>query len=109
MEPRRIDSETDRPGPGRGSGSGRALVIEPHVRNRMPASASARAALRSPAAKLDEAVGLAQAIDLEVVETGIVPVGGIRPATRFECELEDPVLKRSLRHAYDVIVLPVRG
>jgi len=81
LEPRRIDSETDRPGPGRGSGSGRAFVIEPHVRNRMPASASARAALRSPAAKLDEAVGLAQAIDLEVVETGIVPVGGIRPAT----------------------------
>src|SRR5437660_5645454 len=47
----------------------------------MPASASARAALRSPAAKLDEAVGLARAIDLEVVDTGIVPVGDIRPAT----------------------------
>ena len=35
--------------------------------------------------------------------------GGIRPASRFEYELEDPVLKRSLRHAYDVITLPVRG
>jgi hypothetical protein len=35
--------------------------------------------------------------------------GGIRPASRFEYELEDPVLKRSIRHAYDVIVLPVRG
>jgi hypothetical protein len=35
--------------------------------------------------------------------------GGIRPASRFECELEDPVLKRSLRHAYDVIELPVLG
>jgi hypothetical protein len=35
--------------------------------------------------------------------------GGIRPATRFEFELEDPVLKRSIRHAYDVIVLPVLG
>ena len=35
--------------------------------------------------------------------------GGIRPATRFEFELEDPVLKRTIRHAYDVIVLPVRG
>jgi hypothetical protein len=33
--------------------------------------------------------------------------GGIRPASRFEYELEDPVLKRSLRHAYDVIELPV--
>jgi hypothetical protein len=35
--------------------------------------------------------------------------GGIRPASRFEFELEDPVLKRSIRHAYDVIELPVLG
>jgi Protein of unknown function (DUF2848) len=35
--------------------------------------------------------------------------GGIRPSVRFEYELEDPVLKRKITHAYDVIVLPVRG
>src|SRR5262249_20867097 len=35
--------------------------------------------------------------------------GGIRPADRFECEFEDPVLKRSIRNAYDVIALPIRG
>jgi len=35
--------------------------------------------------------------------------GGIRPADRFEFELEDPVLKRIIRHAYDVITLPVLG
>jgi hypothetical protein len=35
--------------------------------------------------------------------------GGIRPADRFEFELEDPVIKRTIRHAYDVIALPVRG
>jgi hypothetical protein len=35
--------------------------------------------------------------------------GGIRPASRFEYELEDPVLKRSIRHAYDVVELPVLG
>jgi hypothetical protein len=35
--------------------------------------------------------------------------GGIRPASRFEYELEDPVLRRSIRHAYDVIELPVLG
>lgn len=34
-------------------------------------------------------------------------IGGIRPATRFEMELHDPVLKRSLTHGYDVEVLPV--
>ena len=33
--------------------------------------------------------------------------GGIRPASRFDMELDDPVLKRRLTHAYDVIDLPV--
>jgi len=33
--------------------------------------------------------------------------GGIRPASRFEMELEDPVLKRRMTHAYDVVDLPV--
>src|SRR4051812_9721145 len=36
-------------------------------------------------------------------------IGGIRPASRFEFELEDPVLKRTIRHGYDVIELPVLG
>jgi GTP-binding protein HflX len=58
-------------------------VLEPHLRGRMPAPADARAkaALRSPEARLDEAVGLARAIDLSVVSSGIVPLGDIRPAT----------------------------
>jgi hypothetical protein len=34
-------------------------------------------------------------------------IGGIRPATRFEIELEDPVRDRKLTHAYDVVSLPV--
>jgi len=34
-------------------------------------------------------------------------IGGIRPAARFEMELEDPVLGRTLKHAYDIGVLPV--
>ena len=33
--------------------------------------------------------------------------GGIRSAARFEMELEDPVLKRRMTHAYDIIILPV--
>ena len=35
--------------------------------------------------------------------------GGIRPASRFEFELDDPVLKRRIGHGYDVIELPVLG
>ncbi|HUG78465.1 MAG TPA: DUF2848 domain-containing protein [Burkholderiales bacterium] len=34
---------------------------------------------------------------------------GIRPAARFSMELEDPVLKRKLRHEYAITVLPVEG
>lgn len=34
-------------------------------------------------------------------------IGGIRPAARFEMELEDPVFGRKMSHAYDVISLPV--
>src|SRR6202795_4899071 len=46
-----------------------------------PAEARAQSALRSPEAKLEEAVGLARAIDLNVVSSGVVPLGSIRPAT----------------------------
>jgi GTP-binding protein HflX len=37
--------------------------------------------VRAPAARLDEAAGLARAIDLDVVEAGLVTLGEIRPAT----------------------------
>ncbi|KJK20475.1 hypothetical protein UB46_32345 [Burkholderiaceae bacterium 16] len=39
----------------------------------------------------------------------LAAIGGIRPADRFEIELEDPVLARSLHHAYAVEALPVHG
>jgi hypothetical protein len=35
--------------------------------------------------------------------------GGIRPAGRFEFELHDPVLQRTLAHGYDVTTLPIAG
>jgi GTP-binding protein HflX len=77
LEPRRRDTRADRLSP-TGSASGRALVIEPVLR-RGPAHAAAGA--RSAAAKLDEAIGLACAIDLEVEQSGIVMLGALRPAT----------------------------
>jgi GTP-binding protein HflX len=40
-----------------------------------------RQSARNPEARLDEAVGLAQAIDLEVASRGVVPLGEVRPAT----------------------------
>lgn len=36
-------------------------------------------------------------------------LGGIRPAERFDFEIEDPVRGRRIRHGYAVVALPVRG
>ncbi len=36
-------------------------------------------------------------------------IGGIRPATRFEFEIEDPVLGRSITAGYDIATLPILG
>ena len=59
------------------------MVVGPYLRRRPSRGLSARAAdgERSPEARLEEAVGLAGAIDLDVVEQGIAPLGEIRPAT----------------------------
>jgi len=35
--------------------------------------------------------------------------GGLRPAERFEFELEDPVKGRTIRHGYSVVSLPNLG
>ena len=35
--------------------------------------------------------------------------GGVRPTTRFEFELEDPVKGRKIAHAYTARTLPVLG
>jgi GTP-binding protein HflX len=59
------------------------MVLGPYLRRQKPKSFAARAeeGQRAPAARLDEAVGLARAIDLEVVEAGLAPLNDIRPAT----------------------------
>ena len=84
LEPRRFDTRSDRPGPRDGPATGRAVVVEPHAREPRSARDGNRmhsVPQRSPEAKLDEAVGLAHAIDLDVVSSGIVPLVEIRPAT----------------------------
>jgi GTPase len=81
LEPRRFDQDSNRPGPHAGSATGRAIVIEPHLRERPTAGSRPLRSQRSPESKLDEAIGLARAIDLNVVSSGIVPRTVIRPAT----------------------------
>jgi GTPase len=77
LEPRRRDTRADRV-TSTGSATGRALVIEPVMRR---SAAPTGAADRVPAARLDEAVGLARAIDLDVAQSGLVMLSAVRPAT----------------------------
>src|SRR5206468_12257381 len=59
------------------------MVLGPYLRRRVGdrVRSGPHTGERPPAARLDEAVGLARAIDLRVVQAGLVPVGQIRPAT----------------------------
>jgi GTP-binding protein HflX len=63
----------------------RTLVLLPVLGKRGKARRAARgdALARSPQSRLDEAVGLAAAIDLEVAASGLVPLEAPRPATLF--------------------------
>jgi GTP-binding protein HflX len=131
VEQRELHGHTNRPRPQDGSGSGRAIVIEPNLRGRVPRGATrAPTSLRSPEARLDEAVGLARAIDLTVVESGVVPLSAIRPATYLgtgkveeitglvrgaeaglvvmDCALS-PVQQRNLEKAWNAKVLDRTG
>ncbi|HVJ51547.1 MAG TPA: GTPase HflX [Aliidongia sp.] len=58
--------------------TGRALVVYPHLRH---TAATPDAAVRSPEARLEEAIGLAQAIDLEIVQGEVLRLHEPRPAT----------------------------
>ncbi len=82
MEQRQRDENKDNLTPS-GSGSGRALVIEPWIKNPSTRHGGGRAAgdTRTPEARLEEAMGLARAIDLDVVHGGIVMLHAVRPPT----------------------------
>ncbi len=101
----------------------RALVIHP-VRQATSAPS------RDPAARLEEAVGLALALDLEIAQTALVPLRGRTPATLFGsgkieelrllCEVEEidvvviddqltPVQQRNLEKIMKVKVIDRTG
>ena len=68
----------------------RAVVFAPIVetrsakpRSESPGQGTRLAPKRTPQARLDEAVGLAAAIDLDIQESGVVPVPHPKPATLF--------------------------
>ncbi len=80
MKQRERDARNDRLAPVETGGSGRAIVIEPWLKRQVPGREQ-NLELRTPEARLEEAAGLARAIDLTVVESGLVTLNAVRPAT----------------------------
>jgi GTP-binding protein HflX len=88
--PRELKRKKGRAGPAtrglRAEGRVGTVVFAPILDKKPARGAQARsleAAKRSPQARLDEAVGLAAAIDLDVRASGIVPFSQPKPATLF--------------------------
>ncbi|MGO8065984.1 GTPase HflX [Rhizobium leguminosarum] len=59
----------------------RATVVVPVLKSRSRGGQGESASTRTPESRLEEATGLAQAIDLDVVNGSIVPVNDPRPST----------------------------
>ena len=137
-DPRELKRKKERtprePGRARITSRAKAVVLAPVLetkrggRTRRPKGR--RPSERSPQARLDEAVGLAAAIDLDVKASGLVPVPNPRPATLFgtgkveelagliraedaELVIVDhpltPVQQRNLETAWDAKVLDRTG
>lgn len=125
------ERHTDRPGARGDAGEtrrapDRALILHPDLTRHARGRDKDAAPRRSPEARLEEAVGLAAAIDLDIVHTEVVRVTRMRPATllgggvveTFKSLIEaqeiglvvvdselSPVQQRNLEQAWDCKVI----
>jgi GTP-binding protein HflX len=82
------------------------MVVGPYLRSRTAkVAAHAEAGGRAPAARLEEAVGLARAIDLEVVEAGLAPLNEIRPATYLGKGKVDELAGIAKSHEIGIVIM----
>ena len=73
-----FDSGLDLGAHEKGAAGARAIVVGPYLTDR---AARAAVSLRAPQARLDEADGLARAIDLDIAADELVMLSQVRPAT----------------------------
>jgi len=109
LEVRRRDQRADLLSPtASGVETGRAIVIEPWIKN-LARKSNGRESVRTPEARLQEVVGLARAIDLTVVQAGLVTLNDIRPATYIGKGKVDEIagLAKSLSASVVVMDCPV--
>jgi GTP-binding protein HflX len=107
LEPHNREGDADQPGSADNKNSGRVIVIGPYLRARRgddgahPNSSD----VRDFEARLDEAAGLARAIDLVVAEAVLTPLGQIRPATYLGKGKVDEILGLIAGHDIELVVM----
>ncbi|MFZ5734544.1 MAG: GTPase HflX [Pseudomonadota bacterium] len=112
MEPRALEGGADRPRSAGEQTTGRVIVIGPYLRSRRIGSDapeqtydSRNHVIRNPEARLEEAVGLARAIDLTVADATIAPVSDIRPATYIGKGKVDEIAASIVMHKAGLVVM----
>jgi len=107
LERRDREADADHPRSADDKNSGRVIVIGPYLRTRrgddgaQPGSSDAR----DFEARLDEAAGLARAIDLVVADAVLAPIGQIRPATYLGKGKVDEILGLIAGHDIELVVM----
>jgi GTPase len=107
LEPRNLDGGADRPRSVAGKQTGRVVVIGPYLRMRRgdPDAQSDSCAIRGSQARLEEATGLARAIDLEIAHALIAPVSQIRPATYLGKGKVEEIVGLISGHEIELVVM----
>jgi GTP-binding protein HflX len=107
LEPRNSDGGADRPRSVVGKQTGRVIVIGPYLRTRRgdPDARENLPAIRGSDARLEEATGLARAIDLTVADALIAPVSQIRPATYLGKGKVEEIAGLVAGHEADLVIM----
>ncbi len=89
-----------------GKQTGRVIVIGPYLRTRRgDPEREETHAIRGSEARLDEAAGLARAIDLTVADALIAPVSQIRPATYLGKGKVEEIFGLVASHAAELVIM----
>ncbi|PYF01831.1 GTP-binding protein HflX [Rhodopseudomonas faecalis] len=104
MEPHRPEGEADRPRSAEHQ-TGRALVVGPYLRVRPADAAAGGDGARTTAARLEEATGLARAIDLDIAEAILAPISQIRPAAYLGKGKVEEILGAIRAHEVGLVVM----
>ncbi|NVN86234.1 MAG: GTPase HflX [Rhodopseudomonas sp.] len=106
MEPRSFDGGADRPRSAHDLQTGRVIVVGPYLRARRgDPDAAESSAVRGSDARLEEAAGLARAIDLVIADVVLAPISQIRPATYLGKGKVEEILGVIKGHEADLVVM----